>query len=126
MAAVAASVAMPGCSDDGGLRLAPVTGQVTYQEKPLDHEQVVFSPEPGTPGPQAVGTTQADGTLRMQTAGRDGAPLGKHVVTVHCRRLPTAEQARDPYFVPEALIPEKYFRESASSAKRSTATSNAG
>jgi len=42
--------------------------------------------------------------------GPHGAPVGKHVVTVHCRRPPTPEEKRN-LVIPESLIPEKYSRQ---------------
>jgi len=104
-------LAAAGCGSGESLPLGTVEGQVTYQGKPLDHGRVVFTPDKGTTGPQAVGQIQSDGSFSMETGDRAGAPLGTHVVTVHCRREPTPEEAKDIYFVPEALIPEKYFKE---------------
>jgi predicted small lipoprotein YifL len=98
-----------GCGGKGHLSLAPVAGTVTHDGKPLDHGKVVFFPEAGTPGPQAVGAIQSDGTFRMQTIGRDGAAVGRHRVLVHCRR-PARPEEQGPTGVPpsESLIPRKY------------------
>jgi hypothetical protein len=104
------AVALAGCGRDDSLRLATVTGAVTYRGKPLDHGTVVFTPKPGTPGPQSVGEIDANGKYRMRTAGRDGAPVGSHVVTVHCRRQVTPEEARR-LVIGELLIPAKYANE---------------
>ncbi len=100
-----------GCGSGSSLDLGRVEGTVTFDGKPLDHGRVVFSPEKGTSGPQAVGNIQSDGSFRMQTGPDDGAPLGKHVVTVHCRQKPTPEQERDMAFIPKSLIPDKYSKE---------------
>jgi len=108
MIALAAMVlTAAGCGSDD-LPLAPVHGTVTYQGKPLDHGKVVFFPEAGTPGPQAVGAIESDGTFRMQTIGRDGAAVGRHRVLVHCRR-PARPEEQGPTGVPpsESLIPRK-------------------
>ena len=100
-----------GCGS-GDLPLAPVHGTVTYQGKPLDHGLVVFIPEQGTPGPQAVGTIQSDGSFRVNTLQRDGAAVGRHRVLVHCRR-PARREEQGPKGVPpsESLIPRKYSAE---------------
>jgi hypothetical protein len=103
-------VALAGCSPSDPLGLAPVSGVVTYHGKPLDHGKVVFTPQSGTPGPQAVGELDTSGRFRMRTAGRDGAAVGKHVVTVHCRRVVTPEEARR-LVIGELLIPTKYANE---------------
>jgi hypothetical protein len=93
------------------LQLAAVEGVITYQGKLLDHGKVVFSPQSGTPGPAAIGTIQADGSYFMQTAGREGAAIGSHRVTVHCRReLTEAERQSRSLLVPESLIPDKYWK----------------
>ena len=104
-------VVAAGCGARDSLGLAPVTGTVTYDGKPLDHGNVVFFPEAGVPGPQAVGAIQSNGTFRMQTIGRDGAAVGRHRVMVHCRRPLRPEEERQ-MIVPESLIPEKYSSES--------------
>ncbi len=100
-----------GCRS-GDLPLQPVYGTVTYQGKPLDHGMVVFIPEQPTPGPQAVGTIQSDGTFRIHTLQRDGAAVGWHTVLVHCRR-PMRHEEQAPRGVPpsqftESLIPRNY------------------
>ena len=51
----------------------------------------------------------SDGEFRMRTTNHDGAPLGEHVVTVHCRRPPTAAETQN-LVIPELLIPERYTR----------------
>lgn len=99
---------LAGCKS-GDLSMAPVSGTVRYQGQPLDHGQVVFLPDGDTPGPQAVGEIQADGTFRMQTLDRAGAVIGKHVVLVHCRAKLTPEQER-ALQIGKPLIPEKYGR----------------
>jgi hypothetical protein len=96
-----------GCGSNNELPLAPVRGHVTYHNQPLAHGEVVFTPTAGTPGPQAVGSIQSDGSFDMQTLGRKGAVVGRHIVTVHCRQPPTPEQARSLQILP-SLIPERY------------------
>lgn len=101
-----------GCGGKSDLSLVPVEGSVTYQGKPLSHGSVVFKPGETTPGPQAVGQIQPDGSFGMKTAGQDGVAAGcEFVVTVHCRQEPTPEQAHDMTFIPQSLIPEKYSKE---------------
>jgi hypothetical protein len=94
------------------LNLATVRGSVKYKGKALDRGKVVFSPEAGTPGPQAVGVIQSDGTFEMRTNDLAGAVVGKHRVTVHLRRILTPEEERR-LVVPEPLIPAIYLREDA-------------
>ncbi len=100
----------PGCGQAGGLQLASVEGVVTHQGKLLDHGEVVFAPQSGTPGPAAVGKIQPDGSYVMRTTGREGAAIGSHKVTIHCRRELTEEEIRNRSLViPKSLIPDKYW-----------------
>lgn len=101
--------AFAGCSS-GGLELAPVQGKVTYQGKPVTHGQVVFTPQDGTPGPQAIGQIQADGSFHMMTNDKKGAAVGPHKVTVHSRAHLTAEQTK-ALQVGKLLIPARYANE---------------
>ncbi len=105
-------VSAVGCTSGTPFPMATVKGTVTYQGKPLDHGRVVFLPEQGTPGPAAVGVIQSDGSFRVENAGREGAALGWHRVTVHCRGELTGEENRNraasEFAVPKSLIPEKY------------------
>jgi hypothetical protein len=100
-----------GCGQASGLQLAEVEGVVTYQGKVLDHGKVVFSPKSGTLGPAAIGKIQVDGSYVMQTTGREGAAIGSHKVTVHCRReLTQAEIQNRSLLVPDSLIPDRYWK----------------
>ena len=100
----------PGCGQDG-LQLASVEGVVTYQGKLLDHGEVVFSPQAGTHGPAAVGKIQPDGSYVMRTTGREGAAIGQHKVTIHCRRELTPEEIQNrSLIIPKSLIPDRYGR----------------
>ena len=96
-----------GCGSRGSLPLAPVHGTVSCRGKPLDRGTVVFLPEPGTPGPPAVGYIQPDGSYQLSTLGRNGASIGWHRVLVHLRRQPTKAEERQMGVVLESLIPEK-------------------
>jgi len=100
-----------GCGQEGDLSLASVEGSVAYGGKLLNHGKVVFSPQSGTPGPIAYGNIQPDGSFVMQTTGYEGAVVGLHKVTVHCRRaLTPAEIKNRSLETPESLIPDKYWK----------------
>lgn len=59
---------------------APAAGTVTYQGKPLEYYQIMFIPEEGRP---AAGVTDEQGNFTLGTNDvADGAPTGKHSVTV--------------------------------------------
>ena len=96
------------CNRNDGL--ASVTGSVQFRGTPLTEGQVVFTPQAGTTGAPAVGNIAADGTFAVKTAGRDGAVVGQHRVTVHARQKLTEEESRN-LVVPKSLIPEKYSQQ---------------
>lgn len=96
-----------GCGRDIGFPVAPVQGTVLYRDQPLPGGTVVFHPQSPTPGPQAIGKVQPDGTFRMTVAGVDGAAVGDHLVTVDYRRKLTEEESRN-LVIPELLIPRQY------------------
>lgn len=63
----------------------PVQGKVTVQKKPLTVGTVYFWPDTSKGNPSkesAVGRIGADGSYKLQTSGRDGAPPGWYKVTV--------------------------------------------
>ena len=105
------TVAAIGCRK-GGPELAPVTGKVTYQGKPLPFGAVVFLPESGR---TSTGIIQPDGTFQMVTSGRgNGAAVGKNKVRFAC------DASHDPskkapggaglvISLGNPLIPQKYM-----------------
>lgn len=106
------TVAASGCRKSGP-ELAPVTGKVTYQGKPLPFGSVVFQPESGK---TSTGDIQPDGTFRMVTIGRgDGATIGKNKVRVACYTLqdPTTKEKGGAGLagitLGDPLIPQKYL-----------------
>ena len=73
-------VAMTGC---GNGNLAPVSGTVTYDGKPVPGLRVVFSPETigddYAVGPYSKGVTDENGRFTLATRHKDeGAFIGKH------------------------------------------------
>jgi hypothetical protein len=72
-------------------RLAPVSGKVTLDNKPLAGVLVSFMPEtkPGsTAGVTSRGTTDAAGRYSLSTSdNRPGAIVGAHVVRISTRKL---------------------------------------
>jgi hypothetical protein len=79
-------VAVVGCGDS--MKVAPVSGRVTLDDKPLAGASVSFIPasEPKKKAPPvAVATTDADGHYTLVIPGdreRTGAIVGKHKVTI--------------------------------------------
>lgn len=83
LAAVAA-----GCGGSGEQTVAPVSGVVTLDSKPLPGVTVLFQPAAGpqtvTAGPGSIGVTGPDGRYVLETieARKKGAIVGKHNVTL--------------------------------------------
>jgi hypothetical protein len=81
------SLLLPGCGKSGP-KVAPVSGRVTLDKKPLANADVVFSPtEPGpnnSPAPESLGRTDAEGrfSLKMVLDKRDGAVVGANKVRI--------------------------------------------
>jgi hypothetical protein len=78
-----------GCGGGGAAKLAPVSGRVTLDDKPLPNASVTFVPEhmdpDKDPPPSSVGVTGPDGryTLALNTEGKAaGAVVGKHKVMI--------------------------------------------
>jgi hypothetical protein len=105
-----------GCGGDPK-GLAPVSGTVTYNGKPLANASLAFLPdEQGARG--ASGTTDANGSYRLTTfESFDGAKVGKHRVAIQCvekvsfdelERIPTPEEQRTGKPPPKSLSPARY------------------
>ncbi|WP_425395293.1 hypothetical protein [Aeoliella sp.] len=102
-----------GCNESA--TIAPFTGTVTYNGKPLEFGSVTFQPAAG--GAIARAQIQPDGTFELTTDGRTGAPIGMNNVRVTCfaNQKPGAAQAGDgEASLGKALIPERYSRFSSS------------
>ncbi len=91
----------------------PVTGTVTWQDKPLDSGRVVFHPqqiEKGRPKRPAMGYLQTDGSFALATfRPDDGAVPGSYQVTIHSY-LKKPVSNNDDINPPEDVwrIPERY------------------
>jgi hypothetical protein len=98
-----------GCGSSG--KLAPVSGVVTLNGKPLANALVSFQPIAGqgtSPGVGSYGTTDAAGKYSLRTADTDapGAVVGNHLVVIN---LKVESDDRDPRTRPPAkTLPAKY------------------
>jgi hypothetical protein len=81
---LAAVFAVPGCGSSGP-KLAPVSGTVTLDGTPLKSGTVNLVADESK-GAKQVGTSSgaigSDGSYRISTDGKDGAPLGWYKVVV--------------------------------------------
>lgn len=109
------ALAALGC---GGGKVAPVSGRVTLDGKPLANAHVSFQPsgEGGghNPGSGSYGITDADGrfTLRVVEGDQLGAVVAKHRVEVTLRGAGGDEDTdRHAKGAPKAVsLPERYNR----------------
>jgi glycine/D-amino acid oxidase-like deaminating enzyme len=90
LASMAATVV--GCSGDSSV-VAPVSGRVTLDGRPVEGAKVIFQPKSGAPrvidvGTGSYATTDADGRYRLEQIDprRDGAVAGTHSVTITTAR----------------------------------------
>jgi hypothetical protein len=72
--------------------LAPVSGRISFQGKPLAGGTIVFTPDPerGGSGPLAFAEVKADGSFTLRTGAQFGAVPGWHRVTVASAPPPAA------------------------------------
>ena len=86
-----------GCDE---FALAPVTGTVTFDGTPVADLTVTFSPKSTkgnpTPGPFSTATTDSEGKFTLvNRAGKPGAVIGPHRVTIRLPADATSEKLRD-------------------------------
>lgn len=80
---------LAGCGGDG--KVAPVSGVVTLNGKPVADVELLFQPEAGdstnSPGPPATGVTGPDGRYTLKVIGdsKPGATVGKNHVLFSAR-----------------------------------------
>lgn len=106
-----------GCGKPGAA-LAPVTGRVTLDDKPLAGVTVCFVRD-GAPQ-WSFGQTDADGKFALTTiAEKDGAYVGLNQVTVS---QPTGSSAApSKSAAPGVPNPDEYFKQLAKSAEKKSA-----
>jgi hypothetical protein len=88
--------------------MAPVTGKVLFNGRPLEFGSVVFQPPSGQP---AQGEIQADGSFTLSTyRANDGAVVGPHKVRITCYESQRPGTVKGPgeQTLGKSLIPEKY------------------
>lgn len=95
-----------GC--ERGPQMAPVSGKVLYNGKPLEFGSVTFQPPSGQP---AVGFIRPDGTFTLSTyRPGDGAVVGLHQVRIACYESQRGQVEKGPGepTLGQPLIPLKY------------------
>jgi hypothetical protein len=74
-----------GCGSSGGGKLLPVSGKVTLKGSPLTGGHIAFHPDldKGNKGKGVpTGSIGADGTYKLSTEGKAGAPAGWYKISV--------------------------------------------
>lgn len=97
----------PGCGNK--VSLTPVSGKVTVDGTPITAGQVSLIPDVLNPNDERAkgqtvaptaglssGTINSDGTYKIFTAGKEGAPLGKYKVNVTPSMMPSGDPKAAP------------------------------
>jgi hypothetical protein len=96
-----------------GPKVAPVSGKVMLDDRPLVNATVIFAPdsEQLNPGPGSKAKTDQNGqfSLELMTGGTKGAIVGKHIVSITAYegddKIPSS--GHDMVFR-KLLVPERY------------------
>ena len=107
-----------GCGGQG--KIAPVSGMVTLNGKPVKDVAVTFQPmvtdTNNAPGPSAFGVTGADGryTVKLITGEGNGATVGKNQVRFSAYVPPDPDPNYDgpAKTKPSVQIPSRYYSDS--------------
>jgi hypothetical protein len=107
---ITALVIIAGCSNEP-YRVAPVSGTVTLDGKPVAQVAVMFQPmAEGTPnpGPGSFGITDADGRYSLKLVGKEspGGVVGKHKVRFDPYSDEPADPTVDRPFRPKKAMPK--------------------
>ena len=86
--------------------LAPVSGKVTFQGKPLADAKVVFVPTGKDEPDRPAAVTDAEGAFELICDDQAGAPPGNYQVVIMAFK--PATDADDSESKPPSLIPVKY------------------
>jgi hypothetical protein len=100
----------------GGSNIAPVSGRVTLDNKPLANATVLFEPLSNDkfPGPSSAGKTDERGeyTLQLATSSVRGARVGRHKVVITAYDSNAIPSSGGGGIVPKGLVPRCYNVES--------------
>jgi hypothetical protein len=91
--------------------LAPVTGTISFDGKPLTQGTIQFTPDStqGTSGRMALGQIQSDGTYQLTTiSSGDGAQVGHHIVTIQAYESTPFDPNNPKPTTTKSLLPERY------------------
>jgi hypothetical protein len=97
-----------GCNQSG-IDLAPVSGVVTFEGKPVVDAGVRFVPTESSKGPPASGATDEEGRFTLMTANQEGAVVGEHRVAIAKTDVVAIPQRHGlPLYKITERLPKKY------------------
>jgi hypothetical protein len=106
---------LAGCGKLGSAKIAPISGRVTLDNKPLPDALVTFVPKSADPDAtdalSSIGTTDEDGRYTLVTTkdtNTNGAVVGKHRVII----MLGAGKTKDTKPTFHKQLPAKYNRNS--------------
>jgi hypothetical protein len=103
--------ALVGCGK-GGAELAPVSGRVTLDGRPLENARVAFQPDDAKR--PSYGDTDSEGRYRLAyRRGEEGALVGNHTVLITV----SPEIVRNPPHIPSRYNRESTLREEVKSGE---------
>jgi hypothetical protein len=108
-------VSLSGCSGGGEKPTAPVSGNVTFEGKPVEGGSLTFTPQATGPNPgkQGAASIQKDGSFLAGTYSQnDGVLIGKVRISYSAPSMPFPEgglkpgeqEPRSPYY---GLVPKQ-------------------
>jgi hypothetical protein len=110
------ALALAGCGGPDPVGpTVPVAGRVTVEDKPVPTGNLVLKPDAAkgnTTRYEPVAFINADGTYRVKTADKDGAPVGWYKVAIESSEPITDVVATGT--VPKSFINKKYNLETTS------------
>jgi hypothetical protein len=110
-----AALAPIGCGSDSIGPTVPVVGRVTVDGEPVPTGNIVFKPDAAKGNRtkhEPVAFITADGTYRVTTAGKSGAPAGWYKVAIEASEPITEVTATGKF--PKSFINSKYNLETTS------------
>ena len=112
--------AAAGCGSSKPYDLAPVSGRVTLDGKPLANARVTFQPQHdpkagALSGPESFGETDSDGRYSLTTVFQEaGATVGKsRVMVTTVKYEPVPGNADAVRTIGKELVPNKYYTDKA-------------
>jgi hypothetical protein len=109
LAALGAGICGGGCGGPTLPEQFEVSGRVSVAGKELSSGTVSLRPV-GKVGDQPTGRIDQDGTFRVFTARRPGAPAGKYRVVVMATETAAAKPGSASPGMPVLAVPERYTR----------------